>query len=297
MRRETDKYHLMKVFHAVASKGNFSLAAQHLSMTASSVSKAIKQLESSLNCRLMNRSTRSLSLTASGKEYLISVNRILHEISDIEERIHHQNTRPSGNLRISVPTALGQFFIAPKLHQFIMKYPDITIDLTLNERIVDLVDEGIDVAIRSVDVNKTSSYYSCSIGSHTKKLVASPDYLETQSLLHPKELQNKNLLNYTGINYTSRWSFNKKGKEVAFVPRALLNSNNYYTLYCAALNGLGIANLYQYLVDDDLSNGRLIHVLPEWQQSHRELFAIYQQRREEVPKVDVFIEFLKQLFT
>ena len=142
MKRDSDKFHLMKVFHAVALKGSFTAAAKNLGMTVSSVSKAVKQLENSLQTRLLHRTTRSQSLTDSGRDYLLTAQRILTELKDLEERIQQQGNEPSGLLKITAPTALGQFFIGPRIHEFMRVHPQITIDLTLNNRMIYITEEG-----------------------------------------------------------------------------------------------------------------------------------------------------------
>lgn len=297
MKRENDKYHLMKVFHEVAIKGSFTKAAQSLAMTTSSVSKAVNQLEQSLQTKLLFRTTRSQSLTDSGRLYVSTAKQMLAQLRELEERLHTQRDEPSGLLRITMPTALGQFFIAPKIHEFMQSYPKIGIDMELNEGLVDITKQGFDLAIRSVDVPANSRLYSFSLGHHRQKLVASPVYIAKYGLPQkPQDLLQRPLLAYQGPQITSSWSFECAGQQQSLQPEAIYNSNNYYALLMAAKNGIGVANLYQYMVDDDIKAGNLVHILPQWQQQPRARFALFQQRRDASPKLDVFLRFVAQLF-
>jgi len=288
----------MKVFHAVAVKGTLTKAALELGMTLSSVSKAVQQLERNLKTKLLYRTTRSQSLTDSGHMYLRSAKHILSELKVLEESILQTGDEPTGLLRIAAPTGLGQSLIAPKVYQFMQSYPKVTVDLILDNKIIDITKEGFDIAIRTPNVSKMSPLYSVKLGSHTRKLVASPEYLAKAFLPEtPGQLLQMNLLNYPGIKSFYYWSFSNQGKEVTIEPKAVFNSNNYLTLYEAALNNMGVANLYQYMVDDDIRDGKLIELLPEWQQQNRELYAIYHQRRDSSPKLDAFLDFMMNQFS
>jgi len=175
--------------------------------------------------------------------------------------------------------------------------PGVRIDLVLSEKLIDITGEGFDLAIRSVDVPKTSSLYSNVIGSHTKNLVASPDYLNKITLPErPEQLGTLNLLNYYGQQSPTYWKFYQSDSKYKHQPESVFSSNNYYTLLTAAKNGLGVANLYDYMVDEDIRAGNLVRLLPDWHQEARSRFAIYQQRRDLSPKLDSFLLFLEELF-
>jgi len=297
MRRENDKFHLMNVFHEVAQKGSFTKAAQDLGMTTSSVSKAVSQLEDALQVKLLNRTTRHQSLTDSGRIYVITAKQMLDQLKELEARIQNQHIEPSGMLRVTMPTALGQFFIGPKIHEFMLKHPKIQLDLVLNENLVDITAQGFDLAIRSVDVPATSSLYSIPLGQHSQKLVASPEYMKTCDLPEvPQDLHSLNLLAYQGPQIASAWSFTNKEIKTTIQPEAIYTSNSYYALLMAAKNSLGVANLYQYMVDDEIKAGNLVQLLPQWRQASRGRYAVFQQRRDSSPKLDTFIKFISTLF-
>ena len=298
MRRENDKFHLMNVFHQVAIKGSFTKAAQSLGMTTSSVSKAVSQLENTLQTKLLNRTTRNQSLTDSGRIYVATAQQMLGQLKDLEERIQNQQFEPSGLLRVTMPSALGQFFIGPKIHEFMHQYPKIRLDLVLSENIVDITEQGFDLAIRSVGVLATSSLYCVQLGQHSQKLVASPEYLTKCSLPNvPQDLHSLHLLAYQGPQIAKAWSFTHEDEVVEVEPEEIYTSNSYYALLMAAKNGSGVANLYQYMVDDEIKAGNLVQLLPQWQQLSRKRYAVFQQRRDSSPKLDVFIKFVSALFT
>lgn len=297
MKRESDKFHLMSVFHEVAIQGSFTKAAEALDMTTSSVSKVVNQLEKSLNVKLLNRTTRNQSLTENGRLYLSYAKQLLSQFKEMEHRVQSQHIEPKGTLKVAMPSALGQFFLAPHLHEFIERYPQINIDLVLGEVVVDIAEQGFDLAIQSMALPSTSTLYSIAIGKHKQKLVVSPEYLARHaSLLAPQQLSTMNLIAYKGPQISSTWSLTKSDEIVEITPNAVFTSNSYFAILQAAKNGLGIANLYQYMVDDEIKKGNLIELFPDWQQASRERFAVFQQRRDSSLKLDLFIKFLVSLF-
>lgn len=298
MRRENDKFHLMNVFYEVAAKGSFTKAAQSLGMTTSSVSKAVTQLEDALQVKLLNRTTRSQSLTDSGRIYVTSAKQMIDQFKALEARIKNQHIEPSGQLRVTMPSALGQFFVGPRIHEFMLRYPKIHLDLVLSENLIDITEQGFDLAIRSVDVPATSSLYSLPLGQHTQKLVASPEYLKTCDFPNtPDDLSSLNLLAYQGPQIAASWHFTCDEIKIEIQPEEIYTSNSYYALLMAAKNGLGVANLYQYMVDDEIKAGNLIQLLPRWQQASRTRYAVFQQRRDSSPKLDTFVKFVIALFS
>lgn len=297
MRRENDKFHLMRVFHEVAVCGSFTKAATALSMTTSSVSKAVNQLEQQLQTKLLHRTTRHQSLTDTGREYVNAAKVLLNQVAALEERIQGHHQQVSGKLRITMPAALGQFFLAPRLHEFLTLHPKVDIELIMEEDIIDITEQGYDVAIRSVNLPPTSSLYSVELGQHQQKLVASPEFVARhKDISTPADLQKLQLLNYKGQQIAHDWVFMNNDSFVTVSPNGSYTTNSYYALLMAAKNGLGIANLYQYMVDDEIKAGNLVHILPQWQQRPRSRYAIFQQRRDSSPKLHHFVDFVESLF-
>ncbi len=297
MRRENDKFHYMHVFHEVVNQGSFTKAADALDMTTSSVSKVVTQLEGSLGVKLLNRTTRHQSLTDSGRLYMAYAGQLLNQFKEMEQQVQNQDIEPTGDLRVAMPTALGQFFLTPSLHQFLKSYPKINIELILGESIVDVAAQGYDLAIQSVAPPNHSALYSTNIGAHRQKLVASPEYLSSREVIsNPEQLRNLELLSYKGPQISDIWSFRRENEIAEINPTPVFTSNSYFTLLQSAKDGIGVANLYQYMVDGEISKGNLVELLPEWKQLSRDRYAIYQQRRDSSLKLDLFITFLASLF-
>ncbi|WP_444931349.1 LysR family transcriptional regulator [Microbulbifer sp. SSSA002] len=297
MEASLDRFHLIQVFNTVARQGSFTRAARELGSTVSAVSKAIQQLEQRLGTRLIHRTTRAQSLTDAGRDYLETTERILTDLREVEERLHSTKGQPSGLLRVTVPTALGQFWLAPRLAQFTSRYPDIRLDLILDDQLRDLTGEGFDLALRSQPAPAHSTLYSQQIGQHQRLLVAAPDYLAAlDSLSSPEQLNTFKLLCYKYSHVPVSWAFQKGQEAITIAPNPHFSSNNYYALYQATLSGAGIACLYDYLVERDIAAGNLVQILPDWQQPSRPLFAVYQQRRAASAKLDAFWQFLADSF-
>ncbi|WP_085908420.1 LysR family transcriptional regulator [Kiloniella majae] len=293
MRRPSDKFHLMSVFHTVVQTGAFNKAAEQMDMKPSSVSKAISQLEQLLDAKLLYRTTRNLSLTDIGNYYYDQCRHILKDVVTLEDTIGALQNEPSGTLRITAPTAFGQYFLGPRLSIFLEKYPNINIDLDLTEKLRDITKEGYDLAIRSSESLPDSSLFAMKLIAQKRVLVASPHYLEQYGQPRtPDDLSKHLTLVYSAMTQSQRWSMSNKTDQhhVSITPR--LKTNSYYTLRDAARSGLGIANLNDYMVVDDIKSGRLVPVLPGYAQSQRDRFAVYQQKRDLSPKLDAFLTFL-----
>ena len=302
MSRAVDRFQLMRVFQQVAHLGSFTKAAAALDMTTSSVSKSVSQLEALLSAKLLYRTTRQQSLTDSGRLYLKQAEQILAQLLALEEQVGASSHRPSGRLRITVPTALGQFALAPQLPQFKRDYPDIGLDLILSDSMLDMTGEGIDVAIRSVPPAEDAGVYALRLGSQQRLLVAAPEFLHKRGVpREPADLDCGNrspcpALLYSGRSGDQRWHLWRNGECHAVSPHNDFRADNYQVLLAAAVGGLGIANLYDYMVAAELERGTLQRVLPDWQQSPRPRFAVYGQRRDLSPKLDAFLAFLEGAF-
>lgn len=305
MARDVDRFQLMRVFQQVAYQGSFTKAAAVLDMSTSSVSKAVSQLEQLLSAKLLYRTTRQLNLTDNGRLYLDQAGQILAQLRALEERVGGGGDTLSGRLRITAPTALGQFFLAPQLPRFKRDYPGIGIDLILSDRVLDMTGEGIDVAIRSAPPAEDAGYYALTLGRQQRLLVAAPQYLAANGVpAEPADLTavaRGDVPQYVSLQYTGRpgdrqWALRRDRDCQTISLPSDFRADNYQALLAAALGGLGIANLYDYMVAAELERGGLQRVLPDWQQVPRPRFAVYGQRREESPKLDVFLAFLEGIF-
>jgi len=292
-----NKLQLMTVFHTVARHSSFTQAAKELGTTVSAVSKHVHQLEKHLGTRLLNRTTRSQSLTDAGKEYLSTTDRLLTELQEIEERIANRGSQPAGHIRLTAPTALGQFWLSPLLPRFTARYPLIRLELVLDDQLREITKEGFDLALRTKAVSVNSSLYSQQLGEHRRRLVASPEYVQQSGIPQdPEQLPDYALLAYSLGRTSIHWKLSNSYQEVTVNVNPQYTANNYFALYQAALSGTGIASLYDYLVDKDIASGHLVEVLPEWTQPSRPVFGVYQQRRTASPKLNVLWHFLEEIF-
>jgi len=286
----------MGVFRRVAEKGNFSEVARELEISQPTVSKHVAALENRLNVKLLNRSTRSLSLTDVGKHYYDRCVYILDELQETESTLRSQQSQPKGTLRINTPVTFGELEIAPLLWDFLEKYPELNIDLITDDRYVDLVKEGVDMAIR-VGPMDDSSLVARKIGDSPRFAVASTDYLtdngEPSSL---QELKKHNCIVYMLLTTLNEWHFTgPNGKESVRV-HGRFSVNNPRIMRQAVLAGQGIAITPQWLIGDDISAGNVKVILSDYVPTPLDIHAVYPDRRLVPAKVSCFIEYLKEKF-
>lgn len=287
----------MAVFRRVAEAGSFSSVARETSMSQSSVSKHIASLEERLGTKLLNRSTRQLNLTESGTEYYHYCVRILNDFQEAEASVGKGKILPTGTLRISSTTPFGKVFVLPCLNKFLQAYPDIDIDYIMEDRYIDLVKEGIDLAIR-VGPLEDSSLIARKIGSSKRVLVASPQYLLDHGFPKtPADLQQHNCLLYSQLKSPREWFFNSAqfGEETVKVNGRLRASSN-EAMVEAALNGIGIASMCEWHVRDYIKRGKLTMLLPRYQLTPYDINVVYPERKFVPQKVKCLIEHLRESF-
>ena len=287
-----DQLTAMKVFVTVVDEASFSAAAEKLNLSRTKVSKQVMDLESHLNARLLNRTTRRQSLTGSGRAYYERAKRILNEIEEADAEATNQSLTPRGSLRINAPTSFGISHVAPNLKGYMDRYPDVEIDLTLNDRFVDLVDEGYDMAIRIGELSD-SSLIARRIASARAVACAAPAYLDQHGEPdHPTELESHDCLSYTLISAPNRWSFTRNGETVTanVAPRVVSNSGD--AVAAAAIAGLGIIVQPSFIVGPALEDGRLREILPGYDAGLFGIYAVYPSGRLVSARVRTFIDFL-----
>jgi len=275
----------------------FTRAAEDLGVTPSAVSKLVTRLEQRLGVRLLQRSTRSLTLTAEGQIYFERVQRIVGEIADLESDVMRFGRQPRGRVKMSLGTAFATYALVPALPEFMARYPEITLDLVISEYPIDLVEAGIDLGIRVGplgDINLAARR----VGELERVITAAPAYLERFGVpRRPEDLSKHNCLTVAGIVGQSEWPFQGSGA-VRMVPvRGNLTVNNAETLYELALQGLGLIRLSDLIVGPAIRSGRLVPVLVDSHQPEPlPLHAVYVAGRRRPPKVDAVIEFLVEKF-
>lgn len=288
-----DVMHSMAVFRRVVEAKNFSAVAREANMSQSTVSKHIAALEERLGTKLLNRSTRSVQLTEAGQEYYHHCIRILNDFQEAEASIGKGKIKPTGTLRISTSTAFGRTFILPHLNEFFDAYPDIVIDLLFDDDYVDLVKEGIDLAIR-IGPLADSSLIAKKIGTSPRVVVASPEYLVKHGRpKKPADLVNHNCLLYSLQKTPDIWYFNsmQEGDESVRVS-GRFKASSHEALCDATVAGLGISVLCEWYTPPFFKDGRLKLILPDHQPTTYDIHVIYPERRFVPQKVKSMIEFL-----
>jgi len=283
----------MSVFRRVVETGNFSEVAREMEMSQPTVSKHVAALESRLNVKLLNRSTRSLSLTDVGKHYYDRSVTLLDELYETESTLQNQQSQPTGTLRINTPVTFGELNIVPHIWQFLSEYPELNIDLIMDDHYVDLVKEGVDMAIR-VGPLTDSSLISRKIGDSPRVAVASPEYLavngEPETL---QDLKTHNCIVYMLLTTLNEWHFTgAQGKESIRV-KGRFSVNNPAAIRQAVLADQGIAITPLWLMDDCIKKGDAKVILDQYMPTPLEIHAIYPGRRFVPAKVRCFIDFIR----
>lgn len=281
----------LTAFVAVAELGNFAEAAKQIGRDASVISRRVSQLERRLGVRLLSRTTRRMALTEVGALYYKRVQAILGELSSASAEASSFAASPQGLLKISLPVTFGRHWIAPMFASFLVRHPQIRIDAHFSDRIVDVIAEGFDVAIR-VGVLIDSSLTARRIASYNNVLVASPSYLKSKNRLQsPSDLANHACLGFAGFASWPDWLLTKNGQRRTVRPIGPLVTDNSETALMAALEGIGIALLPDWLVGSALRTRKLVRVLPDWQgKNEGGVYAISPPGRLVPTKTRVFID-------
>ena len=245
----------MRAFVRSVELGGFSAAARDLDLTPSALSKLVTRLEDRLGVRLMNRTTRKLALTAEGDAYFTSAKRILIEIEEAEEQVTRFSNSPKGLLRVNTGVAFGLHQLAPALPRFLERYPDMEIDININDRVIDLVEEGVDVAIRS-GVLRDSSLTARKICDMQRVICASPTYLKKHGTPRtPQDLLSHNCISISAAPQLRRWPFTTKNGIETIEVKGNVSANNAETLLQLAATGVGIIRLSDVIVSDGIRGG------------------------------------------
>ncbi len=282
-------------FRVVEAKG-FGAAARRLETTAASVSRRVKALEQRLGVRLLQRTTRKLSLTEAGERYFHEGRRLLHELADLEQALTASAHEPQGELRIVAPMSFGQRRLASAVARFAALHRQLRISLLLEDRETDLFDEAADLAIR-IGYPADSSMIARAIAPVPRHACASPEYLARRgSPQTPQDLLHHDCLHYNLISEREEWTFRGDDGEQTLAITGSFCSNNGDVLAQAAMQGLGIALLPDFIVDAGLADGRLVKVLEAFERAPLTLFALYPSRQHVPAKTRTFIDYLLDHF-
>lgn len=284
------------IFAKVVEQGSFIGAARSLALPKTTISRKVQELEERLGTRLLQRTTRRVSLTEAGAIYYDYCNRIVQEMEDANHAVGRIQEAPRGFLRVSATFSFGMSALVPIVPDFMARYPDIHLQLELRNDAVDLVAEGFDLAIR-IGPLADSSYAVRNLGESRMRLYASPDYLANQAGLDtPEELSRRPTLTLSRLARHGRFlwplSNGHETREIYLTPHLVANDPG--VIKFAALAGLGVALLPEILVRQETAEQRLVAVLPEWEAPKTEFGAVYASRRGLSPKVRVFIDYLAE---
>ncbi|MBW3567411.1 MAG: LysR family transcriptional regulator [Proteobacteria bacterium] len=292
-----DRISDLAVFVAVIEQGSFTAAAEHLALSKAAVSKYVSRLEKRLGARLMNRTTRRLTLTEAGQALFDRASVAIADLEAAESDVVALTGTPRGRLRMTVPTHFGEVFLAPLLAGFRQRYPDVELDLDLDNRIVDLVQEGFDLGIRITQLGP-SSLVARKLAEVRMVTVASPVYFAARGTpATPSELREHECLIY-GLDRTpGEWRF-RRGLDrlISVHVHGNFRCNNDGTLKRAALDGMGILRFPELFVEKELREGTLVAVLEEFEMQTLALSAVFPTRRNLAPKVRVFVDYLAEQF-
>jgi DNA-binding transcriptional LysR family regulator len=292
-----DRVTSMQVFVRVAALGSFSAAARALNLSQTMVTKHVAALEERLGVKLLHRSTRRLTLTEGGRDYLTACERILAEIEEAEASASLDRIEPRGTLRLNVPLTFGFRHIAPALPEFNRLHPDVSFDLGLADRFVDLIEEGWDLAIR-IGRLKDSSLVARRLAPCRTVVCAAPSYLKEHGTPQTLEdLARHNCLGYTlpSAAGANRWTFGTEG-EIVVPVQGNLRANNGDALLAAAVAGQGLIYQPTFIVRDSLRAGALVPVLGAYATPEFGIHAVFPSGRQAPAKVRAFVEFLARRF-
>jgi len=291
-----DKLDAMNAFVKVVASGSFAEAARRLGLTRSAVSKAVMELEQILGARLLDRTTRRVTPTEAGLAYYERAVGILSDVEETEIQISRLHDEPRGVLKINAPMSFGILYLGDAVADFMGRYPDVRCELSLTDRFIDPLEEGVDVTVR-IGTLSDSSLIARRLAPARLALVASPDYLKRAGRPQaPKDLRQHRCLTYGHMAATHRWHLQGAEETTTVAITGALCSNNGEVLRASALAGNGIANLPTFLVGPDIAAGRLVEVLPDFPPDALGIYALYTPNRYLAAKTRVFIDCLVARF-
>ena len=293
-----NKLQAMEVFVGVIDAGGFTRAAENLQLPKATVTTLIQSLEKTLAVKLLHRTTRQISVTADGAAYYERCLQILSAVREAEESLSKNRANPSGRLRVDVGTSMASNVIIPALPDFFTRYPEIVLELGCSDRPIDLIEEGVDCAVRGGELSD-STLIARRIGIVHFSTCASPTYLNrTGRAQHPKDLERHQCINFfsskTGKIYD--WDFSREGERFQLAMSGSLAVNDSNAYLSAALAGLGVAQMPQFQVAAHLATGRLELLLPDWHVDPLPIHVVYPQNRHLSAKVRVFVEWVAELY-
>jgi DNA-binding transcriptional LysR family regulator len=285
-----DKLQAMRVFATVVETGSFARAAEQLHLSATAASRHVAELEKHLGAQLLQRSTRRLNLTGVGADYYDRCRLILAEVEEAETQAATSESQPRGTLRLSLPHSFGLRYIAPLIPEFCKRYPELQLELNFSDRTIDLVEEGIDMAVRISGELKTN-LVARKLAPARLVCCAAPDYLALHGIPQtPNDLKQHNCISYS---YTANaWNFTREGREISVPVKGRLRANSGDMSRLAVAAGLGITTLPTFLICDELRSGKLVPLLPEYSLPALDVYAVYLPGARRAARIKAMVEYL-----
>lgn len=287
----------MAIFARVIESGSFSTAARDLGVSKSLVSKEVSRLEDRLGVRLLNRTTRRFSLTEAGAAFYEGCQRVLNEAEAAKDAVSHLASAPRGQLKVNAPMSFGIMHLGPLLPDFLERFPELDVQMVLNDRLVDLIDEGFDVGVRITRM-LDSSLIARKLAPNRLIACAAPSYLEKHGTpRHPEELKRHNCLGYSYSKTPGIWHFRSDSTRHKISVSGRFTANNGDVIQAALRAGLGIAIQPSFIAGDDLRSGRLVRLFEAYEVGEDSaVHAVFPANRNLSPKVRVFVDFLVERF-
>lgn len=287
-----DRFESMNAFIAVSKAGGFSAASREMGLPLATVSRHVAELEAHLGVRLFNRSTRQVVLTEAGKDYFVACQRLLEDMKDAEDTITSEYRAPKGNLVVTAPMGFGRIHLQPVALEFLAAYPEINLRLMLADRVVDLVEEHVDVALRITQL-ADSSMIARQLGYVRMVVTASPAYLEKFGTpQHPDDLLQHDCIIWSALGPRDSWEFNKDGVDKPYPVHTRLATNSADSAIAAAIAGLGLAQTTCYQAEQGVAEGKLNVVLVDFESSRTPVSLVYSSSRLLPLKLRGFIDFM-----
>ena len=286
-----DRIGSVAAFVEVAERRSFAEAARRLGRSPTAITRAIGELEARLGVRLLNRTTRAVGVTEAGERFLAGARRVLADLDEIERAAVGEGTAPRGELRVTAPILFGRLHVSPIMIEFLERFPDVSVALSLIDRPVDLVEEGLDVAVR-IGALAESSAIASRVGALHRIVVASPDYLaRCGTPKAPAELGAHAIIAFSGMEGADRWVFRGQGGEASVAIRPRLVVTTAEAAVDAARAGFGVTRVLSYQAADDIARGSLRRLLQAHEGAELPVHLLYPGGRHPPPKLRAFLDF------
>lgn len=293
-----DKFESIRAFTQVVAAGGFAAAARDMGLSRSAVNKLVIALENELGVQLLHRSTRVVRPTETGLAFYERCVEILATLEEAERSVTQLHEEPRGRLRVNAPMTFGTLHLAPALADFLVQYPELQVQLTLNDRFIDPIEEGFDITVRIAQPQDSASLIVHPLAPAQRVLCATPAYLASHGIpTHPNELRHHSCLHYGQLAVENQWRLIGADGEYTITVHGVLCSNNGEVLRDAAVRGLGITLLPRFIVEQELQQGKLQTILPDYPAPELHIYVMYPVNRHLSTKIRLLVDFLQERFS